>query len=237
VSAEALGWVFRHSPYRGDTFALHLAIADVANDTYQFRIWMKRAEMAQKARIGERTVTRALKKMVEDGLLELIKEAGGRGQVPEYRLLLKGDTMAPFAAERVTPETERVTNGAITPILNPRELKKDSAATPPTSDDPVKRTAHRLTVLAFEQPVKPELRDGGKGAFPAAMALIERVLRSRTPVADVERAITTGVEVWTLAGLQTAVARSKVRSRTRGGDHRSLGELLRDAAENERQEA
>ena len=75
--------------------------------------------------------------------------------------------------------------------------------------DPLKRTARQLTQLAFDQPVVPELANGSKGAFPAAMGIIERVLRQGHPVAAVEKAIREGVTVWTLAGLQTAIAKTQ----------------------------
>lgn len=80
-----------------------------------------------------------------------------------------------------------------------------------STDDPVKARAHKLTVLAFEQPVKPDISGDQRGAFPAAMSLIERRLRAGVPANVLASVIQAGVEVWTLAGIQTAEARIKER--------------------------
>lgn len=90
----------------------------------------------------------------------------------------------------------------------------------PEPESPVRKEAHVLTRLAFEQPIKPELRSNGN-AFPAALNLIERVLKAGHPAASVEAAILAGVDVWTLAGLQTAVAKARPRP-VNGNGHADL---------------
>jgi hypothetical protein len=85
------------------------------------------------------------------------------------------------------------------------EEREDLLPVARATDDPVKAQAHRLAVLAMEQPVKPIVR-GSPNPFPAVMALIERALRAGRPVADVERAVARGVDVWTANGLNTAIA-------------------------------
>jgi hypothetical protein len=95
---------------------------------------------------------------------------------------------------------------------------------PRRTTDPLARKAWELTQLAFEQPEKPVLRSDGD-PFAATLGVIEQVLRSGTPVGDVEWAIVQGVEVWTLAGLRTAVAKTRHRSATRDGASAVLDEL------------
>lgn len=80
------------------------------------------------------------------------------------------------------------------------------ADAPRATDDPVKARAHRLATLAFEQPVKPDLRSAGN-PFAAVMGLYERRLRAGASVQELEAATRAGIDVWTVAGMQTAVAR------------------------------
>src|SRR5262245_40342416 len=70
MSAEAVGYVYRHSPYTGTKFAIHLAIADSVNDQHDHRLWMSVGTLAAKARTERRTVGRALSALVEDGFLD-----------------------------------------------------------------------------------------------------------------------------------------------------------------------
>lgn len=75
---------------------------------------------------------------------------------------------------------------------------------------PLAREAHRLTVLAFEQPVKPTIAGDDSKRFVAVLGLIEKALTAGRSVQAVERAIVAGVDVWTTQGLNTAIA--KLRS-------------------------
>ena len=63
MSAEAVGWVFRHSPYKHGAFAIHVALADTANDLYDNQVWFGVDRLAAKARVGRRTVIAALGQM------------------------------------------------------------------------------------------------------------------------------------------------------------------------------
>ncbi len=92
MSAEAVGWVFRHSPLKGVAFAIHLAVADSVNDQHEHRFWMRQAVLAVKARTTRATVNTALAAMVNadgehpwDPLVELLAEH--RGGANEYRFL------------------------------------------------------------------------------------------------------------------------------------------------------
>ena len=83
--------------------------------------------------------------------------------------------------------------------------KEPLRSAPKPTDDPTKARAKALTQLAFEQPLKPALH----GGFPAAVGIIESLLEAGNPDSAIEGAIRAGVEVWTTAGLQTAIAKAK----------------------------
>ena len=85
MSAQASGWVFAHSPYKGSKLLIHLALADVANDMNGNELWLTLANIATKARCSRSTTSAVLNDMVADGYLSLISEGGGRGNPSRYR--------------------------------------------------------------------------------------------------------------------------------------------------------
>ena len=89
MSDKYEAFVWEHSPYTGDLFIVHLALGDIANDTYEARLWVSREQLAKKARTSVSTVKRALRRFVVEGYLEVVQEGGGRGKVTEYRFLRK----------------------------------------------------------------------------------------------------------------------------------------------------
>ena len=77
MSAEATGFVFRHSPYKGAGFAVHLAIADSVNDQHGNQFWMSLGKLADKARLARPTVSACVQQMITDGwLVEVSRSAG-----------------------------------------------------------------------------------------------------------------------------------------------------------------
>jgi len=78
MSAEAIGWVFRHSPVTGAAFQVHLALADSANDQNGYELWMRVRTIAQKARLSEGAVRRALAELVEHELLVVLDDGRSR---------------------------------------------------------------------------------------------------------------------------------------------------------------
>ena len=88
MSAEATGWVFRYSPYRGVAFAVHLAIADSANDQHGYELWARQAWVAEKARTTRQTVNHVFALMAKDGLLEILEESTGRHGPNRYRFVM-----------------------------------------------------------------------------------------------------------------------------------------------------
>lgn len=87
MSSDAIGFVFRRSPFEGATFAVHLAVADSANDQYGNEFWMVLDKLAKKARVSRRSATTALGSLVESGWLELLQEGGGRSRPGRYLFL------------------------------------------------------------------------------------------------------------------------------------------------------
>ena len=75
MSGEAVGYVYRHSPYNGATFNIHLAIADVVNDAHGNKLWMATDTIAEKTRTNRRTVQRAIDRLCDDGFMELVEKA------------------------------------------------------------------------------------------------------------------------------------------------------------------
>lgn len=124
MSAEAVGWVFRFSPYNGERLVLHLALADVANDAYENRLWLSVETLSDKTRSHRRTVQRGLRVMVDDGLLELVESGGGRGKPAVYRLVLdpqKGRHADALSPERVAPGSVKGGAEYLPPFVNPKE--------------------------------------------------------------------------------------------------------------------
>lgn len=74
MSAEAAGYVWKCSPYRGATFIVHHAIADVANDLHEHKFWMSMGKLASKARITKFAARKAVQRLVADGFLEVVEQ-------------------------------------------------------------------------------------------------------------------------------------------------------------------
>jgi hypothetical protein len=85
VSAEATGWTFRHSPFTGATFAVHLAIADSVNDQHEHELWMSQQRLAKKARLGLRATHTAMKALLDGGYLTLLEDNARAGKADRYR--------------------------------------------------------------------------------------------------------------------------------------------------------
>ncbi len=106
-----------HSKAKGSARALLNILADYAND--EGLAWPTRETMANDTGLSERTVTRCLQTLCDDGRLSIEENAvGGRGRVPIYRILfpecVKGDNLSEQRESTCHPlDAERVTNGHI----------------------------------------------------------------------------------------------------------------------------
>ncbi len=91
MSADAEAFVWKQSPYRGTAMLIHLAIADVVNDTHQNRFWMSAESLAKKCRVSRSSANAALADMVERGYLKKLTVGGGRSITTEYQFV--GETV------------------------------------------------------------------------------------------------------------------------------------------------
>lgn len=89
LSAEATGWVWRHSPFHASSLLVHLAIADVVNDANGNELWMTVEALAAKARVGRSSTVTALTALVDQGFLEVTERGGGRGRPTRYTFIMR----------------------------------------------------------------------------------------------------------------------------------------------------
>lgn len=135
MSAEATGWVFRHSTMKGAAFAVHLAVADSVSDLYDNRFWMTQAKTATKARVGTKAAREALNQLVEGGyLMEVEGRAGQRGgrQMREF-VFLYPETEVVYEARNPNRAVEPIGNDAQpvpTPVPIGREARPNRAPGP-----------------------------------------------------------------------------------------------------------
>lgn len=137
MSAQAVGWVFAHSPYSSDLFVTHLALADSANDVHDNELWLSQSALATKARVGRQAVNRHLSRMVADGYLEALNETrGATRSVKVYRLLFPSEAVAlddsllneavALEGGKLSPSRpEAVALATSSPLIEPNEPKKE----------------------------------------------------------------------------------------------------------------
>lgn len=251
MSDEGRAYVKGHSPYTGTTWWFHYVMGDIANAQHDYRIFISDKRLADEWPLTRAACTRARAALIAGGHLVPLSETTAPGKPREYRFVFvgaeamargnaprgdagsPGDNKAPRSAHAPRGDAgtrrtvRRVRASSADPVLLPTETELNgnhAAAAPPVPDDPCKRRAHQLTVLAFEQTPSPVTR----GGFVTVLARIEEQLRAGTPVQSIERAIKAGPVTWTRDGLTTAIGKANPRQRERGnsdGDSRSLTEL------------
>lgn len=175
MSSEAVGWVFKKSPYDGALFALHLAVADIVNDTHGNELWASVPTLSKKARISVRSARYGLARMCEDGLL--VKIAERPGAPTHYRFTMPENpctectpaTAAPLQPDAPTPATDSTTPATSdrTPALAAPEL-------PRTTNIP-KGTQEGRTLVGFDAFWRAyPLRQGERDAKKAWRSAIHR---------------------------------------------------------------
>lgn len=87
MSAEATGWVYKHSPMKGAELLVHLALADTVNDIYGNEFWMTVDNLAAKARVARDTARRALRSLEQAGLIVVLEQSTGRA-ASRYEMLM-----------------------------------------------------------------------------------------------------------------------------------------------------
>lgn len=251
MSGQATGWVLRNGPRDRAMRAVLITIADAANRDGE-RACPGMQGMVEGSLYSETTVNRTVAKLVKDAWVEQT-EKPGPGKVAEFRLLdpstglgitglgILGNIAQNDRRSRATPVKRRSN------VSHPDDRRSDAPSLLPNygngdvcdasangltelaTADPVKRHAHELTVLAFEQTPKPVTR----GGFPAVMGRIEAEVRAGTTIQAIKAAILAGDVTWTADGLRTAISKAKPAKASgarRDGDERSMDELLQVAA-------
>ncbi len=176
MSAEAMGWVLRHSPFRGTTLLVHVCIADVVNDQHGNECWMTVQSLSRKARAGRRTVTTSLTELREAGFLTLLTE-GLTGHPNRYRFEYPDVPVVYETRARqigatqsdngVTPAPKRLGGQAETANLNSIELKGTqtqraqhiSDAFDRIADDRTRSRSDLRNPAAFKRRVRKSLDD------------------------------------------------------------------------------
>lgn len=112
MSAQATGWVFAHSPFKGAVFAVHLAIADSVNDQDHYEFWMRQGKLAAKARVSRKAVNDAVSVMIEAGFLVLV--LAKKGGANRYAFLTPSEAPVVYDARSADIETIRKVSPTVT---------------------------------------------------------------------------------------------------------------------------
>jgi hypothetical protein len=84
MSVHVSSNVWRSCPQRRDSLILMLALADLCTD--EGSCYATIAELAKRCRSSERNAQRLIQGLIDDGEIERIMAAGGRGRAPVYLL-------------------------------------------------------------------------------------------------------------------------------------------------------
>ena len=198
MSATATGWVFDKSPYKGSLFTLHLAIADIVNDTHGNELWTSVDTLSAKSRLSERSVRSGLGQMVRDGLLELRDAPEGKPR--RYRFLMPANPctsctpahLAPLqpdaptpAKQRQTPANERETPATVAPY--PKRTQENSTGSQDLARD-LESARRRDDGFARFWDAYPRKRSKGKARLAYASAVkkvgSERLIEAARSYAD-----------------------------------------------------
>ena len=113
MSIKIMTWVWDNSPYEGKALLIHLAMADHAND--DGLCFPSQEGLAKKSRSSVRYVRDVVNNMIEQGLVEMVKESNGRSN-HQYRLVPKfrGNSV-PAALHDTSPELDDTLTGTLPP--------------------------------------------------------------------------------------------------------------------------
>jgi hypothetical protein len=214
-------WVYHHPKVTPTVMQVYLAlVAKAAVPPFVRRIPKDIADLMAASDLGRTAVYDALVTLRE---IDAVMESKGRLLLP----IDEPSAVADFKSTAVNPKSARADKqsapadekSAPADYTSTREVEREKTAgraqdarpEPKPPSDLIAKTAHRLTVLAFEQGCKPVLRSDGN-AFVAVLGIFDKVLRSGRPVNELERAITGGyIDVWTVAGVTTGISKAKPR--------------------------
>ena len=208
MSIEAMTWVFRNSPYKGVQRLIHLAIADVVNDGYQNRFWMKQGQIAEKAGCTRQTVNETVAKMVSEDALRLVESnKGPRPNVYEFQFSVgKSDSNLVSAnptgnQDLMSAEPTVSVGRADNKSDYPYSINSKKTQDPPKKpQDPESEAAQRLAVMAFGQPIKPA------SSFIAVRANIQRLLKAGHSEQHIADAIEQNrIMTWTIGSMEIGI--------------------------------
>lgn len=89
MSNDAVAYVWRYSPFKGNTFNVHHAIADTVNDMHGQKFWLSQEGLAKKTRSSVRTVADALAALETGGWLQRVSGGQQAGLAVQYRFVFK----------------------------------------------------------------------------------------------------------------------------------------------------
>ena len=126
--------MFRHSPFRGATFAVHLACGDSVNDQHDNKFWMSVTKLATKARCSRRAASAAVVELVDAGFLRALKIDNVSGKPNLYQFAFP-DCGVIYESRGVLPEVAPPatsgSRGATSVRTNPIEPKENYPPNPP----------------------------------------------------------------------------------------------------------
>lgn len=109
MSADALAYALKNSPYKGSTWIIHIMLGDIANDAHGYRLWLSQASIAKKAKTTRSTVALAVQQMVSDGFLTLEEDNSACGK-PNVYIFNLSENQTPPVRKSDTPLSENQTH-------------------------------------------------------------------------------------------------------------------------------
>lgn len=122
MSAEATGWVWKFSPYRGSELLVHLAIADVVNDANGNEFWMSGSNLATKAKVSRSTVTATLRDLLDRGFMVLIESGAEHRRPSRFQFLMPGPSAISGLASANTGHATSAISGLVDDELDRRPV-------------------------------------------------------------------------------------------------------------------
>ena len=163
MSVKIMSWVWDHSPYENTTLLILLAMADFADDDGV--CWPSQARLMGKARCSERTVRDAVKRMVADGVVEIVSESSGRTS-HRYRIRTR-QILPPGNMEQPNPAIYDTSPGNMPPE-NHQEPPTRTITTPDGFDEFWSAYPRREGKVASERAYRAAVKRESASALIAA---------------------------------------------------------------------
>lgn len=88
MSNQALGWVDRYSPFKGNTFNVHRSIADTVSDVKGNEFWMAIAKLARKSHCSRQAASMAVAEIEAAGLIVPLGKRSKGGRATRWRFVM-----------------------------------------------------------------------------------------------------------------------------------------------------